>query len=123
MLFGGDYMNMQCVGGGRVPPRAIAAILARITALHGRIAILGNHDYIYGDDDVAAALRANGITVLDHSAHGDVRGTRHRRDRRARRPYRAGEAQELLAGLRRTDRPSCWPTTQCGLRTCRPARI
>lgn len=66
VLFGGDYMNMHFVGGGRVPPHAIAAMLAQLGAPLGRVAILGNHDYMYGEDEVAAALRARGITVLDH---------------------------------------------------------
>ena len=66
VLLGGDYVNMQWLGGGRVPPRVIARILARITGRHGRFAILGNHDYNYGDQEVAAALRAHGIIVLDH---------------------------------------------------------
>ena len=66
VLFGGDYMNMHFVGGGRVPPHVIAAMLSRLDAPLGRIAILGNHDYMYGEDEVAAALRARGITVLDH---------------------------------------------------------
>jgi predicted MPP superfamily phosphohydrolase len=65
-LFGGDYMNMQLIGGGRVPPRAMAALLARIEAPLGRFAILGNHDYVYGEADVAAALAEHGIAVLDH---------------------------------------------------------
>ena len=30
VLFGGDYVNMQPFGGGRVPPRVIAAILSRL---------------------------------------------------------------------------------------------
>ena len=46
--------------------RVIARILARITGRHGRFAILGNHDYNYGELEVAAALRAHGIIVLDH---------------------------------------------------------
>ena len=33
---------------------------------HGRFAILGNHDYGYGEQEVAAALRGHGIAVLDH---------------------------------------------------------
>jgi predicted MPP superfamily phosphohydrolase len=68
-LFGGDYMNMQLFGGGRVPPRAVAALLARIEAPLGRFAILGNHDYVYGETDVTAALVEQGITVLDHDRH------------------------------------------------------
>jgi predicted MPP superfamily phosphohydrolase len=65
-LFGGDYVNMQLFGGGRVPPRVAAALLARIEAPLGRFAILGNHDYVYGEEDVAAALVEHGVTVLDH---------------------------------------------------------
>ena len=41
-------------------------MLARMTGRHGRFAILGNHDYNYGELEVAAALRAHGIVVLDH---------------------------------------------------------
>jgi predicted MPP superfamily phosphohydrolase len=66
VLFGGDFVNMQLFGGGRVPPRIVARMLARIMGRHGRFAILGNHDYAYGEQEVAAALRAHGIAVLDH---------------------------------------------------------
>src|SRR6266851_10072794 len=69
VLLGGDYVNMQLFGGGRVPPRTIAAILARLEAPLGRFAILGNHDYVYGERAVADALRHNGIPVLDHARH------------------------------------------------------
>ena len=66
VLFGGDYMNMQLFGGGRVPPRTVAGILARIAGSCGCFGVLGNHDYVYGKADVAAALREAGIAVLDH---------------------------------------------------------
>jgi predicted MPP superfamily phosphohydrolase len=66
VLFGGDYVNMQILGGGRVPPRTIAKILSGIDAPLGRFAVLGNHDYVYGERSVADALWDNGITVLDH---------------------------------------------------------
>ena len=66
VLFGGDYVNMQMFGGGRVPPRVIASILSRIEGPLGRFAILGNHDYAYDEWAVADALWNNGITVLDH---------------------------------------------------------
>jgi hypothetical protein len=66
VLFGGDYVNMQLFGGGRVPPRTIAGILSRLEAPLGRFAILGNHDYVYDERAVADALRNSGITVLDH---------------------------------------------------------
>lgn len=68
-LFGGDYVNMQLFGGGRVPPRVVAALLARIEAPLGRFAILGNHDYAYGEQDITAALVEHGITVIDHDRH------------------------------------------------------
>jgi len=75
-LHGGDFVNMQPFGGGRVPPHVTATILARLTAPCGRFAVLGNHDYTYGPRAVADALRENGITVLDdevasveHEAH------------------------------------------------------
>jgi uncharacterized protein len=65
VLYGGDFVNMMAFGGGRVPPRVIAPILAALEAPFGRFAILGNHDYEYGDEEIAQALRANGIAVLD----------------------------------------------------------
>ena len=67
VLFGGDYVNMQYLGGGRVPPTTIAAILAGIAGRHGRFAVMGNHDYVYGVEDVTAAFREQGIDVLDHA--------------------------------------------------------
>ena len=66
VLFGGDYVNMQPLGGGRVPPHVTAAIMARIEAPCGRFAVLGNHDIAYGEEEVSAALREQGITVLDN---------------------------------------------------------
>jgi predicted MPP superfamily phosphohydrolase len=66
VLLGGDYVNMQLFGRGRVPPRVIARMLAKIAGRHGRFAIMGNHDYVYGADDVTAAFREQGIAVLDH---------------------------------------------------------
>jgi hypothetical protein len=65
-LLGGDYVNMQLFGGGRVPPSKIAAILSRLEAPLGRFAILGNHDYVYGERAVADALERHNITVLNH---------------------------------------------------------
>jgi uncharacterized protein len=65
-LFGGDYVNMQPFGGGRVPPRTTAAILSRLEAPLGRFAVLGNHDFVYDEHAVAGALKDQGIVVLDH---------------------------------------------------------
>jgi predicted MPP superfamily phosphohydrolase len=65
VLYGGDFVNMQMFGGGRLPPQTIAAILAGIDAPLGRFAVLGNHDYVYGADEVDEALRSRGIAVLN----------------------------------------------------------
>jgi uncharacterized protein len=64
VLFGGDYINMQPLGGGRVPPSTIAAILSRLEAPLGRFAVLGNHDYNYGEHAVADAPERHNINVL-----------------------------------------------------------
>ena len=63
-LLGGDFVNMQPFGGGRIPPRTIAGVLADLRAPLGCFAVLGNHDYTYGTADVLSALRAHDITVL-----------------------------------------------------------
>ncbi len=64
VLHGGDFVNMQPFGGGRLAPHVIAAILARLDAPLGRFAVLGNHDYLYGADEITQELRDRGITVL-----------------------------------------------------------
>jgi len=99
-LFGGDYVNMQLIGGGRVPPATVAELLAPIAGRQGRFAILGNHDFVYGEREVTAALQARGITVLDHERRTfsfgrhdiDIVGVP---DAHMVRP----QAQALLAGL------------------------
>lgn len=101
-LHGGDFVNMQPFGGGRIAPRIIAATLARLDAPLGRFAVLGNHDYTYGTDEIARALQDNGITVLSdekrtlrHEGHDiDLVGLPDARDLRP-----SGRA--LLAGLER----------------------
>jgi predicted MPP superfamily phosphohydrolase len=106
VLFGGDYVNMQPFGGGRVPPRTIAAILSRLEAPLGRFAILGNHDYVYDERAVTDAMQDHGITVLDHARAGlqfqnhsvDVIGVPDAQVTRA-------EAYALLGGLAR-DKPT-----------------
>ena len=70
VLLGGDFVNMQPFGGGRVPPQVVASALARLDGPCGRFAVLGNHDYVYGAEEVADALREHGITVLDDEYRG-----------------------------------------------------
>ena len=64
VLHGGDFVNMQLFGGGRLSPYAVARILAPLDAPLGRFAVLGNHDYNYGAGEISAALMNEGIIVL-----------------------------------------------------------
>jgi len=64
VLHGGDFVNMQPFGGGRLAPHVIAPILAGLDAPLGRFAVLGNHDYLYGAAEIAQALQDHGIVVL-----------------------------------------------------------
>ena len=63
-LYGGDFVNMMAFGGGRVPPRTIAPIIARLPAPLGHFAVIGNHDRNYDAGEVTDALQAAGIVVL-----------------------------------------------------------
>jgi predicted MPP superfamily phosphohydrolase len=64
----GDLVIHGVKGGEFVEPEPIAASLAKLRAEHGVIAVLGNHDWWYDGERVTAALRAEGITVLEDSA-------------------------------------------------------
>jgi predicted MPP superfamily phosphohydrolase len=64
VLHGGDFVNMQLFGGGRLSPYVVARVLAPLDAPLGRFAVLGNHDYNYGAEEITAALMNEGITVL-----------------------------------------------------------
>jgi uncharacterized protein len=105
-LYGGDFVNLMPFGGGRVPPTAIATVLAALKAPLGCFAVLGNHDRNYGAAEVTEALQANGIAVLlDSMREVFFEGVRigvagihdSRRDR--------ASARALLAGLGR-ERPT-----------------
>lgn len=64
LLLPGDFINMQVFGGGRIRPGTIAEILSPLARMAPAVAVLGNHDAEYGRPHVAAALEAQGITVL-----------------------------------------------------------
>lgn len=66
VLLLGDYMNMMGIGGGRVPPRTIAGILAGLKAQAGVFGVLGNHDMHYGRAPVEQAFAAEGIPLIDN---------------------------------------------------------
>ncbi len=65
VLLGGDFAkgHLRSVS---MPAEEIAAGLARISAPAGIYAVLGNHDDWYGKKEMAAALAARGITVLQN---------------------------------------------------------
>ena len=67
-LHGGDFVNMQPFGGGRLAPEKIASILSYLKAPLGNFAVLGNHDHCYGADEITEALTSYGIKVLDDEA-------------------------------------------------------
>lgn len=64
LLLGGDYVNMQIFGGGRVRPEQVAEILAPLARAVPVAAVLGNHDAEYGAELVARSLEERGISVL-----------------------------------------------------------
>lgn len=70
VLHGGDFVNMQLFGGGRLSPYAIARILASLRAPLGCFAVIGNHDYNYGAAEIADALVSHGILVLNDEKRG-----------------------------------------------------
>jgi predicted MPP superfamily phosphohydrolase len=68
VLLAGDYVIDSVKGGRFVPPREIAARLARLRAPLGVHAVLGNHDWWNGAAKVRTALEGAGIPVLDDKA-------------------------------------------------------
>ena len=68
VLLAGDYVIHGVLAGGPVHPRAIASVLGRLQAPAGIYAVLGNHDYWWGAEEVAESLREAGITVLEDEA-------------------------------------------------------
>lgn len=67
VLLLGDYVNLMPLFGGRVPPETIAEVFSTLVAPLGVHAVLGNHDWQYGGEEVARALVAHGITVHENS--------------------------------------------------------
>lgn len=63
----GDYVHNkghEC----SLPPEVFCKILGNLHAPCGVYAVLGNHDWDYGYDRTARALRINGINVLENAA-------------------------------------------------------
>ena len=68
VLLAGDYVIQGVLGGTRVDPREIASVLGKLQSPAGVYAVLGNHDYWWGVEEVAESLREAGITVLEDEA-------------------------------------------------------
>jgi predicted MPP superfamily phosphohydrolase len=73
ILLLGDYLNNGRshrfrLAGGPSSPEAVAAELGRLHAPLGVYAVLGNHDWWFDGRRIAAALAAEGITVLENRA-------------------------------------------------------
>jgi predicted MPP superfamily phosphohydrolase len=64
VLLLGDFVDPEVSFGRPVAPESVAARLGRL----GGYAVLGNHDWRAGGEQVAAALREAGITVLEDEA-------------------------------------------------------
>jgi uncharacterized protein len=68
VLLLGDYIDPEVPFGSRVAPGAVAERLAALRAPLGVVAVLGNHDWLNDGPGVRAALRENGIPVLENDA-------------------------------------------------------
>ena len=64
----GDLVIQGVTGGRVVPPEQIAAVLARLRAPFGVVAVLGNHDGWLDRTRVRAALEQNRITMVEETA-------------------------------------------------------
>ena len=64
----GDYADPRVTGADPVSPSEVAAALGLLEARLGVVAVLGNHDWIEGGREMAAALAGAGIVVLENRA-------------------------------------------------------
>ena len=64
----GDFVDHEVALGEEPAPRAVARVLGGLRTRFGSVAVLGNHDWRFGGERVAAALRAEGIRVLENEA-------------------------------------------------------
>ena len=60
----GDYVIQEVLGGTYMEPEVVAAILAGAQSRYGQVAIIGNHDRWLGTERVETAFKKAGITFL-----------------------------------------------------------
>jgi uncharacterized protein len=68
VLIGGDMLINGVVGGQPMPVAEIASLLGKLKAPLGVYAVLGNHDWWNGGQQVASALKEYGIKMLENGA-------------------------------------------------------
>jgi len=68
VLLAGDFVDAHFLWRRRLGPEAVARELARLDAPLGVFAVLGNHDWKRGGDQVRAALEDAGVAVLENEA-------------------------------------------------------
>ena len=74
VILGGDFVKGHKPSSS-MPIDSIAAELSRLRAPLGVFAVLGNHDWMYGGEEVTAALSQAGITILaNNSVKLDFKG-------------------------------------------------
>ena len=69
ILLGGDFVTWN-----RHIPRMAEELIGQLRARHGMFAVLGNHDYWAGADDVKAAMTARGVRFIINRAETIHRG-------------------------------------------------
>ena len=68
ILIGGDMVINGIAGGHPISTEEIASQLSELKAPLGVFAVLGNHDWWRGRQEVASALKENGIKILDNDS-------------------------------------------------------
>lgn len=68
ILLPGDFVIQGVIGGEKLAPATIAAELRQLRAPLGVFATLGNHDWWHDGQEIAQALEAAGIRILENQA-------------------------------------------------------
>jgi predicted MPP superfamily phosphohydrolase len=74
VLLAGDYLINGVRFGRWIDPESMAAVIGKLEAPLGVVAVLGNHDWWNDGHRVRRALEGNGITVLENEARAIERG-------------------------------------------------
>ena len=74
ILLAGDFVTQGVVGGAFVAPQDIAIELDRLQAGLGVYAVLGNHDWWYGQEEIIHAFSATDIVFLEDASRRLVKG-------------------------------------------------